>query len=427
VSKSLPNSEIKINAPRVAIETLGCKLNQAESESLRRELVSAGCRIVTSGEPADIFILNSCTVTHVADRKGRQILRQTRRLSPAAKIVVIGCFAGQPSQKSSGIEGIDLMVGNAEKPELTKILGQKGWIPGSGVKVDAGFQNRTRTFIKAQDGCNNHCSYCIVPTVRGREKSLPSQLIVDEIRQRASEGFQEAVLTGTEIGRYSTSATDIVGLLRKILTETPIRRLRLSSLQPLEITPALVELWQNSRLCRHFHLSLQSGSDSVLKRMERQYTAEQYAEKVNYLRTVIPEVSVTTDVIVGFPGETESEFQESYEFMRGMKFSRTHVFSYSAREGTEAANMSGQVPAEIKKLRSNRMIELGQDSLEKYQNQFLGSTQEVLFEHVSDDYCSGYTDTYIKVYIKNGKDLSNCIVKVNFLRVIEEGIEGMRA
>jgi threonylcarbamoyladenosine tRNA methylthiotransferase MtaB len=421
----LLNSDLNgIAIPRVAIETLGCKLNQAESESLKRELLKSGCRIVTSQEPADIFILNSCTVTHVADRKGRQILRQARRLSPVARIVVIGCYDRKSTEQLSGIEGIDLLVGNDGKTELIKVLGQKGWIPVSSVKVDAGFQNRTRAFIKAQDGCNNHCSYCIVPTVRGREKSLPPQSVVDEIRQRVAEGYQEAILTGTEIGRYSFSETDIVGLLRKILTETPIRRLRLSSLQPHEITPALLELWQNPRLCRHFHLSLQSGSDSVLKRMKRQYTAQQYAEKVNYLRMVIPEVSITSDVIVGFPGETESEFQESYEFIGGMKFSRTHVFSYSAREGTDAARMSGQVPAEVKKLRSNRMIELARDSLEKYQNHFLGSTQEVLFEQLSVGCCSGYTDTYIRVYIKNGKDLSNCIVKVNLLRAIEEGIEG---
>lgn len=415
-------SEIEI--PRVAIETLGCKLNQAESESLRRELANCGCRLVASGEPADVFVLNSCTVTHVADRKGRQILHQARRLNPAAKIVVIGCYAGAPTLQLSGNEGIDLLVGNDEKTELIKILRQKGWLPGSGVKEDTEFQNRTRTFIKAQDGCNNYCSYCIVPIARGREKSIHPQLVADEIRQRTAEGYQEAVLTGTEIGRYSASETGIVGLLQKILTETPIRRLRLSSLQPHEITPALVQLWQNSRLCRHFHLSLQSGSDSVLKRMKRQYTAEQYAEKINYLRAAIPEVSITTDVIVGFPGETESEFQESYEFMRGVKFSRTHVFSYSAREGTEAACMPGQVPAEVKKLRSNRMIELGQDSLKKYQNRFLGSTQEVLFEQLSGSYCSGYTDTYIKVYIKNGEDSSNRIVKVNLLRALEEGIEG---
>jgi threonylcarbamoyladenosine tRNA methylthiotransferase MtaB len=424
----LLNSDLNaIEIPRVAIETLGCKLNQAESESLRRELLKSGCRMVTSQESADIFILNSCTVTHVADRKGRQILRQARRLSPGARIVVIGCYDRKSTEQLSGIEGFDLLVGNDRKTELIKILGQKGWIPGSGMNADAGFQNRTRTFIKAQDGCNNHCSYCIVPTVRGREKSLPPKLVVNEIRQRVAEGYQEAVLTGTEIGRYSFSETDIVGLLRKILTETTIRRLRLSSLQPHEITPSLLELWQNSRLCRHFHLSLQSGSDSVLKRMKRQYTAEQYAEKVNHLRKVIPEVSITSDVIVGFPGETESEFQESYEFIRGMKFSRTHVFSYSAREGTNAFRMSGQVPAEVKKLRSNRMIDLARDSLEKYQNHFLGSTQEVLFEQFSDGYCSGYTDTYIRVYIKNGKDLSNCIVKVNFLRAIEEGIEGAPA
>jgi threonylcarbamoyladenosine tRNA methylthiotransferase MtaB len=421
----LPNSEPKNNElPRVAIETLGCKLNQAESETLGRDLVKAGCHIVDSNEVADVYILNTCTVTHVADRKGRQMLRQAHRLNPEAKIVAIGCYAGQPGGQLGASEEIDLIVNNSEKVDMIKILRQKGWIPQSPTNRVESFQNRTRAFIKAQDGCNNYCTYCIVPIVRGREKSVPSKQVITEIKQRVDEGYQEAVLTGTEIGQYCAGDTNIVGLLKRILSETTIRRVRLSSLQPFEITSELVELWQNSRLCRHFHLSLQSGSDSVLKRMNRRYTAEQYAEKVTYLRLFIPEVSITTDVIVGFPGETEYEFQESLDFCRRMLFSRTHVFSYSPREGTAAAVMARQIPAEIKKQRSNRMIELGQNNLEKYQSRFLGTSQAVLFEQLAGGFCSGYTDTYIKVYIKNREDLSNQLLKVKLLRFSAEGLEG---
>jgi len=409
---------------RVAIETLGCKLNQAESETLARELVEIGCQLVGFKEPAAVYILNTCAVTHVADRKGRQMLRQAHRLNPQAKIVAIGCYAGEPGQQLGDIEGIDLIVDNTQKAGLIKILRQRGWIAQSRAEKIETFQNRTRSFIKAQDGCNNFCAYCIVPIVRGREKSLPPEQVIEEIRQRVNEGYQEAVLTGTEIGRYNAASTNIVGLAQRILTETGIRRLRLSSLQPLEITPELVGLWQNSRLCRHFHLSLQSGSDSVLKRMNRKYSAEQYAEKVTYLRVLIPEVSITTDVIVGFPGETEYEFQESYDFCRRMNFSRTHVFSYSNRAGTTAAGMPRQLPAEIKKQRSNQMMALGQGSLAKYHNRFLGTSQEVLFEHLGAGLCSGYTDTYIKVYIKNREDLSNHLIKVKLARIKDEGIEG---
>jgi threonylcarbamoyladenosine tRNA methylthiotransferase MtaB len=408
----------------VAIETLGCKLNQAESETLSRNLVEAGCRLVGFKETADIYIVNTCTVTHVADRKGRQMLRMVHRLNPQAKIVAIGCYAGQPGQQLGDLEGIDLIIGNAEKAELANILLKKNWISKPTTNEGELFQNRTRSFIKTQDGCNNHCTYCIVPIVRGPEKSVPSGRLITEINRRVVEGYQEAVLTGTEVGHYNDSSTDIVGLLQIILAETSIQRLRLSSLQPQEITPELIALWQNPRLCRHFHLSIQSGSDAVLKRMNRQYNSEQFAEKVTYLRVLLPEVSITTDVIVGFPAETDDEFQESYEFCRRMKFARTHVFSYSPRVGTLAAEMPKQIPPEIKKQRSNQMIALGQSSLEKYHRQFLGLQQEVLFEHLSGGFCSGYTDTYIKVYIKSRRDLANQLLRVKLLQLRDEGIEG---
>ncbi len=409
---------------KVAIETLGCKLNQAESETAARQLIDTGCQIVKFEESADIYIINTCTVTSIADRKSRHLIRQAHRTNPQAKIIAMGCYVTEPGLRLRDIEGLDLIVNNDAKKDLSLVLLQKGWISRVQNTAEKHLSNRTRSFIKVQDGCNQYCSYCIVPLVRGRENSVSPQEVIQAIRQRVAEGYQEVVLTGTEIGRYHHDRTGLAGLLRQILEETLVRRLRLSSLQPDEITPELVSLWQNPRLCRHFHLSLQSGSEAVLRRMNRAYSCEQFAEKMTYLRVLIPDVSITTDVIVGFPGENDDEFQESYDFCRRMKFARTHVFSYSARSGTAAAGMPKQIPPLVKKLRSIQMIELGQTSLEKYNGRFSGTDQEVLFEQLSGESWSGYTDTYIRVYIKNTQNLANRLMKVRLLGLMGEGLEG---
>jgi threonylcarbamoyladenosine tRNA methylthiotransferase MtaB len=422
--KTLNNQSPKQGGTRVAIETLGCKLNQAESESLGRQLAEAGCCIVAAGQPADLYILNTCTVTHVADRKGRQWLHQARRQNPQARVIAIGCGAAQTPNSAAGMAGLDLVLGNSEKGDLVSILQHKNWIAARDGQENLRFQSRTRSFIKAQDGCNDFCAYCIVPYVRGREKSLAAEKVIAEVQQRVREGFKEVVLTGTEIGRYSDGDTGIVGLLRRLLSETSIERLRLSSLQPQEITPELVDLCQDHRLCRHFHLSLQSGSDSVLQRMHRRYTTEQYAEKVTYLRLLVPDVAITTDIIVGFPAESEYEFQDSYDFCRRMAFSRTHIFPFSARKGTAAAEMGRPVPDDIKKERSRQMLELGQLSQEKYHRRFIDSVQEVLFEQKNCGIASGYTDTYIKVYIKDSPDITNQVRKIKLAGLLKDGMSG---
>jgi threonylcarbamoyladenosine tRNA methylthiotransferase MtaB len=411
-------------ATRVALETLGCKLNQAESESLGRQLAAAGCIMVAADQTADIYILNTCSVTHVADRKGRQMLYQARRQNPQARIIAIGCGVGPSSASPAEIKGIDLVLDNSRKNDLVSVLQEKKWLSSGPDLPPGAFQNRTRSFIRAQDGCNNFCTYCIVPLVRGSEKSLPLERVIAEVSQRVREGYREVVLTGTEIGRYRDGDAGIVELLHRLLAETEIERLRLSSLQPPEITPTLVDLWQDSRLCRHFHLSLQSGSDSVLQRMHRRYTTEQYAEKVTYLRLMVRDVSITTDVIVGFPAESQYEFQDSYDFCRRMAFSRTHVFSYSARQGTAAARMDRQVPDEIKKERSCLMLELGRQSLEKYHQRFVGAVQDVLFEQLKGGKASGYTDTYIKVYIKDSPDVANQVRSVRLRALVRDGMSG---
>ncbi len=348
-------AKFKNNAVTVAMETLGCKLNQAETEHLARQLAEAGCKIVDPDEKADIYILNTCTVTHVADRKSRHLLRMAHRNNPHARIIALGCYAERAANELSKIEGVDMVAGNEAKLNLQQLLVDHGFLKPCGMKSNSDHHNRTRSFIKAQDGCNNYCSYCIVPLVRGREKSLPPEQVIDEIKQRITDGYQEVVLTGTEIGRYQYGGMDLKGLLERILRDTDVRRLRLSSVQPQEISLELIRLWQNPRLCRHFHMSLQSGSDTVLQRMNRRYTSEDFSGAVGLIRSVIPDAAITTDIIVGFPGETDDEFQESYDFCRRMEFSRIHVFPYSPREGTGAAQNDGsnRIGSEKAKKREN--------------------------------------------------------------------------
>lgn len=409
---------------RVAFETLGCKLNQAETELFSRQLIEAGCAIVSPEEKADIFLINTCTVTHIADRKSRHLLRMARRKNPSAKIVALGCYAERALKESSKIQGVDLIIGNENKSNLIQLLEESGFLnPFRTVSV-ALHNNRTRSFIKLQDGCNNFCSYCIVPFVRGREKSLPPEQVISEINLRSADGYQEIVLTGTEIGRYCSRNLDLTGLIGLVLNETQIPRIRLSSLQPQEISPELTGLWQNSRLCPHFHLSLQSGSDSVLSRMNRRYNREDYRRVVGLIRSRIADVALTTDIIVGFPGETEQEFQDSFDFCREMEFSRMHVFSYSIREGTRAAEMPGQIEDHLKKERSAAMLALAEESRLKFQQRFSGRIQNVLFEQASEGLCSGVTGNYIKVYTKNWKDLTNQLLSAKLIEIYQDGMWG---
>ncbi len=395
---------------RVAIETLGCKLNQAESELLARQLAEAGYRLVPPDEPADVYILNTCTVTHIADRKARHLLRMARRRNPEATVIATGCYAERSAQELARIEGVDHVLGKDRKADLLSLM-ETRLKPSVRTPREASRAFRTRSFVKAQDGCNNFCTYCIVPLVRGREKSLPVERVVNEVRQRVAAGYKEVVLTGTEIGSYSYEDTDLKGLVECILFETAITRLRLSSVQPQEITPELLSLWRDSRLCRHFHLSLQSGCDAVLRRMNRHYAVNDYQRSAGLIRSMVPEVAITTDVIVGFPGETDAEFEASYELCKKMAFARIHVFTYSPRPGTRAAEMPGQVPAQVKKHRSERMLRLAEESAQEFRRQFIGRTMPVLFEQRSG-YWSGFTDNYIKVYVKSNEDLTNKLVPV---------------
>ena len=267
--------------------------------------MKSGYRIVNTEEEFDIYILNTCTVTHIADRKARHLLRMAHRRNPNAVLVAAGCYVEHAANDLLKIEGVKLAVGNKEKMNLPQLLKESGLVAADGYDFSAGYHcdnQRTRSFIRIQDGCNNFCSYCIVPYVRGREKSVPTEQVVKEINDKVSCGFKEVVLTGTEIGSYNYDGLNLNELIDIILKETSIERLRLSSLQPQEVTPALISLWKDKRLCPHFHLSLQSGSDSVLKRMRRLYTTDDYANAVSLIRSVAGDAAITTDIIVGFPG-----------------------------------------------------------------------------------------------------------------------------
>jgi threonylcarbamoyladenosine tRNA methylthiotransferase MtaB len=413
---------------KIALDTVGCKLNQAETQLLAHQLAQAGYRLVSAAEPADVYILNTCTVTHVADRKCRRLLRMAHRRNPDALVVAIGCYAERARQELAQIGGVDLVLDNSEKLHLLPLLEESGCLSrplyGQKGSIVAHADFRTRAFIKVHDGCNSFCSYCIVPLVRGREKSTPIDQVAAEVKHRVTEGYREVVLTGTKIGSYNYEGVGLSGLLHHMLTETDVERLRLSSLQPEEISPELIGLWRNGRLCRHFHLSLQSGSDVVLSLMKRGYTVGDYQQAVALIRGMVPEAAITTDIIVGFPGETEAEFQESYELCRQMEFARIHVFSYSPRQGTQAAAMPDQVGDEVKKQRSQRMLALAKESAQNFRRQFLGKTMLVLWEKQTDGVWSGLTDNYIRVYTKSSKDLTNQLLPVTLVEFRGDGVWG---
>jgi len=402
-------------APSITLDTVGCKLNQAESQLFARQFAKAGYRLVAADNGADVYILNTCTVTHVADGKCRRLLNQARRRNPNALVVAVGCYVERARQDLAGLNGVDLVLDNSQKMNLVPLLEQSGHLvrPESGSTTNADF--RTRAFVRVQDGCNNFCAYCIVPLVRGRERSIPVDRILAEVEQRVAGGDKEAVLTGTEIGSYSDEGIGLEGLLKRILEETEIARLRLSSLQPQEISAELVGLWQDERLCRHFHLSLQSGSNAVLERMGRRYTAADYKQAVDLIREAVPDAAITTDVIVGFPGETEAEFQESYNFAKQMQFARIHVFPYSPRPETKAAAMPGKVEDKVKRERSRKMLALGRAGVRNFRRKFVGKTVMVLWEKQTCGVWSGLTDNYIRVFTKSDRDLTNQLLSVKLV------------
>ena len=442
---------------RVVLESLGCKLNQAEMESLAERLAERGHELAGSIADADVYVLNTCSVTHVADRKSRQALRAARRARPGVRVVAAGCYASRAPEELGQLGVVDAIVAGSEGDRLMQAIeaapcpqpdgapcpqpdgapcpqphGGAMHGPEGGGRVrtacpDAGARRgRTRSLVKIQEGCTDLCSFCVVPHTRGPGRSRPSDDVVAEVRDRAARGYREVVLTGTKLGDYGRNGeAGLPGLVRRILDETAVERLRLSSVQPADLTPEFLSLWRDPRLCPHLHLPLQSGSDSILDRMQRLYSRAEYQGAVDRARAAIPDLSITTDVLVGFPGETAGEFEESRRFCNAMGFAGIHVFSYSKRPGTPAAAMPAQVPHETKQRRSAAMAALGRESGGRFRAGFLGRTMAVLWEEAAaDGLWTGHAANYLRVCARSGEDITGRILAVRITEEYADGVGG---
>jgi threonylcarbamoyladenosine tRNA methylthiotransferase MtaB len=409
----------------VALQTVGCKLNQAETDSLTRKFLNAGYQVVASTDAADIYLLNTCTVTQIADHKCRKLLRVAHRRNPSSLIVVTGCYAERAAEDLANIEGIDLIIGSRDKESIVEIIGNKtnGYGVRRGWSEPQNAPMRTRASVKIQEGCSQPCTFCIVPQVRGAERSRPEYDIINEVRDRVAEGYQEIILTGTRIGCFGHNG-GLQGLITRILAECGVQRLRLSSLEPSDITAGLLGLWEDSRLCPHIHLPLQSGSDSVLARMGRTYSTVDYERAVLLARESISNLSLTTDVIVGFPGESDEEFDESYRFCKRMGYANLHVFPYSARPGTGAQRLGNMVKDAEKKRRVHLMLDLANKSSRQFRECFLGQNMGVLWEGKKDGIWFGLTDNYMRVYVASDEPLANKLVVTSLVAQKEDGIQG---
>ncbi len=422
----------------VALHNLGCKVNGYEMDVMQQMLQEKGYKIVSFDERADIYIVNTCTVTNIADRKSRQMLHRAKKKNPDAIVVAVGCYVQAGGEEVLKDEGIDLAVGNNRKKDLVAIL-EKYMEEGPANSnrktlehttiIDIGktveyeemrlqeTSGHTRAYIKIQDGCNQFCSYCIIPYARGRVRSRSQEDILTEVRGLAEKGYKETVLTGIHISSYGMDKGKpaLLELLKGIHGIDGIERIRLGSLEPRIVTEEFArELGKLPKLCPHFHLSLQSGCDATLKRMNRHYTTGEYYEKVRILRRVFGDPAITADIIVGFPGETEEEFQETKAFLEKIKFYEMHVFKYSKRKGTPAAVMENQVPEETKASRSNLLLTMEKMQSKEFRETFLGREEEILFEEGKeiggDFYQIGHTKQYVKVAKKSEKSLSNTII-----------------
>ena len=443
---------------KAALHNLGCKVNAYETEAMQEMLEKAGYEIVPFREGADVYIINTCTVTNIADRKSRQMLHRARKMNPDAVVVAAGCYVQAQNTRENTDPCIDIVLGNNHKKDLIKVLEEyKAKKAAQKESADAAEKSdvqkniqdieeigqtkeyeklhltkpgeHTRAYIKVQDGCNQFCTYCIIPYVRGRVRSRTVEDVLDEVRTLAGNGYQEVVLTGIHLSSYGIDFDGnrhLLSLIQAVHQIEGIRRIRLGSLEPGIITDEFARALSDlPKMCPHFHLSLQSGCDDTLKRMNRRYTSEEYYEKCCILRRYFDNPALTTDVIVGFPGETEEEFQKSRDFVDKVDFYETHIFKYSRREGTRAAAMENQVSEQEKARRSAVLIELGEKKRKAYEQSFLGKEVEVLVEEEAviegRPMQTGHTKEYIRIAFEGDKSLKNTIVKVrvdNDLQII---------
>ncbi len=432
---------------KAALHSLGCKVNAYETEAMRQMLEEAGYEIVPFSEKADLYVINTCTVTNVADKKSRQMIHRAKKQNPDAIVAAAGCYVQIAPDRVAADDAADIIIGNDEKKNLIRILKE---YEERSASVDPDSHPRaaksryvtdinragepyeelgvshpkehTRAFVKVQDGCNQFCSYCIIPYARGRARSRSPEQVIREVTTLADNGFLEIVLTGIHISSYGIDTGDsLLDLIRKIHDIEKVKRIRLSSMEPGIITTDFVrELAGMEKVCPHFHLSLQSGSDEVLRRMNRRYTTREYLDKCELIRDAFDHPALTTDVIVGFPGETEEEFAATCEFVKKVSFYEIHVFRYSRQDGTAAARMDGQIPEQTKAERSRRLIAIAGDMKREFENWYEGKEVEVLFEEPvlagGEQFYTGFTPEYIKVRYRTDETLRNRIMKVEFCR-----------
>ena len=467
-----------------AVATLGCKVNQADSEAISDQMSAAGFGQRDFSERADVYIVNTCTVTHLGDRSSRQLIAQAQRRHPDALLVVTGCYAELNPQAVAALPGVDLVIGNAGKDALiqtikdkmntseqtpvaltspslpartlpvlpldTQHIGSAGGLSFQAAEEEPESDNpsqilansvqaaeqahnrifsRTRVQMKVQDGCDNRCTYCIVPYVRGKSRSRSIASVVEQVQRKARAGYQEIVLTGIHLGDYhpdDDEQLDLGNLISSLLRDTEIPRIRVSSLEPEDFRLEWLELWQDPRMCRHFHLPMQSGSDVILRRMARRYNSERYRTIITTAKRLIPGVAISTDIITGFPGETDEDFELTYQLASKLEFAKAHVFRFSPRQGTPAARMRGQVKDEIKKARSQRLLTLNDAHSRLFREQFLGKTVSVLVEQSKHGYWEGLTDNYVRVEVhdlpEHVGDLQHTIVKARLNHLVDDGV-----
>ena len=479
-----------------AITTLGCKVNQADSEAISEQMSAAGFVQCDFSDRADIYIVNTCTVTHMGDRSSRQMINQARRRRPDALLVVTGCYAEINPQAIATLPGVDLVIGNSNKESLVdsintqmkaspvparhleesvesvktnaprhilpiihaenqhigsdsslqfigadeepqpenlsrmSLISDLSTLP---VAANARLHTRTRVQMKVQDGCDNRCTYCIVPYVRGGSRSRSIESVVEHVQRKTKAGFQEIVLTGIHLGDYhpeTDKKRDLGDLISTLLHDTDIRRIRVSSLEPEDFRLEWLELWENPRMCRHLHLPMQSGSDHILRRMARRYNSERYHKIVTTAKQRVPGIAISTDIITGFPGESDSDFEQTYQLASELQFAKAHIFRFSPRQGTAAARMQGQVKEEIKKARSERLLALNDLDVQRFRQQFLGETVQVLLESYKHGRWEGLTDNYLRVEVdgladSTNQDWQNTLVSARLIQLVDDGVLGV--
>ncbi|MBU3142433.1 tRNA (N(6)-L-threonylcarbamoyladenosine(37)-C(2))-methylthiotransferase MtaB [Clostridium sp. CF012] len=411
---------------KVAFATLGCRVNKYESEAMVEKFIREGYEVAEFNDFSDVYVINTCTVTNMGDKKSRQMIGRARRANESAVIAVVGCYAQIAPEEVASIEGVDVVLGSRNKGDIVYWVNRAREESEQVVQVSdvlknkvfedlniSEYQDRTRAFVKIQDGCNRFCSYCLIPYARGAVCSKLPEKIISEVYELARNGFKEILLSGIHIASFGLDLEggwNLVRILEEVDKVPGIERIRIGSIDPTFFTEGVIDkIMSFKKLCPHFHLSLQSGCDKTLKRMNRQYTAQEYKAVVENLRLNIVGASITTDIIVGFPGETQEEFNETYDFLKELELSKMHIFKYSPRKGTKAAQIKEQIDGNVKEERSHKLITLNNMLEEKHINTFSGKFMNVLYEQKfknNENEYEGYTDNYVKVVGKSSKDIS---------------------